>query len=350
MSFANELIVWYHKGHRELPWRENITPYRIWVSEIMLQQTRAETVKPYFERFMMTLPELKDLAYADEQMCFKLWEGLGYYRRIQNMQICAKQCVAQYEGKLPDTYEQLIKLRGIGSYTAAAIASIAFHEDVCAVDGNVLRVVARLFQMDDDITKESTKQKVKTQLETDILPSGKSADFNQAMMELGATVCLPNGMPKCLECPISSYCKSKLYQTQMDYPKKAKKKEKKIEYYTILIFQYKNKYLIRKRKSNQLLAGLYEFTTIPEYRDIREISQDYIKNEIIPLGETKHIFTHKIWMMKGYLVQLNKLPALNLGEVLVTKEEMLDSYTIPTAFQYFKNHIVYGKKDEISEK
>lgn len=340
MSFANELIEWYQHVHRKLPWRENITPYRIWVSEIMLQQTKVETVKPYFERFMNHLPELKNLAEADEEMCFKLWEGLGYYRRIQNMQICARQCMEKYEGKLPDTYEKLIQLKGIGTYTAAAIASIAFHQDVCAVDGNVLRVVTRVFQIDDDISKDTVKQKIKKMLEETILPIGKGGDFNQAMMELGATLCLPKGMPKCMKCPISTYCKSNLYQTQLDYPKKIKKTKKQIEYFIVLIFQYEDRYLIRKRQNNQLLGGLYEFVMIADEGNEKTILNKYIECEVVSLGETKHIFTHKIWMMKGYLIKSKNMLRLNDEEVLATKEEILIKYTMPAAFQYFKDKII----------
>ncbi len=202
---STALLDWFSLAQRTLPWRSEPTPYRVWVSEIMLQQTRVEAVKPYFARFMEKLPDVEALANVPEEELLSLWEGLGYYNRARNLQKAAQTVMTEYDGKLPHTKEELLKLSGIGEYTAAAIASIAFGEAVPAVDGNVLRVLARLFGIDANIRAEKNK-KAFTALDAALLPKKHAGDFNQAMMELGATVCLPNGEPHCEYCPFAGDC------------------------------------------------------------------------------------------------------------------------------------------------
>ena len=199
------LVQWYHENKRDLPWRKTKDPYRIWVSEIMLQQTRVEAVKPYYERFLLTLPTVKDLAEADEETILKLWEGLGYYSRVRNMQKAAIQVMEEHGGSFPADQKALLKLKGIGPYTAGAVGSIAFSLPIPAVDGNVLRVMSRITADAADISLQATKKEWEERL-TEIMPTDCPGDMNQALMELGATVCLPNGTPKCGICPVRKYC------------------------------------------------------------------------------------------------------------------------------------------------
>ena len=207
-KIVEPLLAWYEKNRRKLPWRENVSAYRVWVSEIMLQQTRVEAVKPYFARFIDALPDVSDLADCEEEKLLKLWEGLGYYNRVRNMQKAAKTVMEEYGGQLPDDYEKLLSLKGIGSYTAGAIASIAYGIPVPAVDGNVLRIITRLTQDESDIMKQSVKKRVEQAL-LEVMPQKRAGVFNQALMELGATVCVPNGAPLCEACPWKEFCLAK---------------------------------------------------------------------------------------------------------------------------------------------
>ena len=209
-KMVEPLLNWYEKGHRCLPWREEPTGYNVWISEIMLQQTRVEAVKPYFQRFLEHLPDIESLANCEEDRLLKLWEGLGYYNRARNLQKAAKQIMDDYGGKMPEDRETLLTLSGIGNYTAGAISSIAFGKKAAAVDGNVLRILSRLTMDEEDILKESTKARVEKQL-LEVMPKERAGDFNQALMELGAMVCIPNGKPKCTECPWEDICISKRY-------------------------------------------------------------------------------------------------------------------------------------------
>lgn len=333
-QLIKDLLTWYDANARILPWRELPTPYRVWVSEIMLQQTRVEAVKPYFERFVKTLPDVKDLAYASEDVLRKLWEGLGYYRRVSNMKKAAIQCMEQYHGKLPSNYQELLTLSGIGPYSAGAIASIAFKERVPAVDGNVLRVFSRVLLSEDDILKESTKKKFQ-ELLMDYIPEDRPDAFNQAVMEIGAMVCVPNGAPKCKECPIASHCEAHQRGMEETLPIKKPKKKRSIEEKYIDVLIYQNKVLLQKRKEDGLLAGLYEFKTF----DCKEEEELFLRElnieQIVPLKDSKHIFTHKEWHMKGKLIFLNQeLP----GE-WVEIEDMVANYAIPTALKAYKEAV-----------
>lgn len=222
------LLNWYDSHARILPWRESPTAYRVWISEIMLQQTRVEAVKPYFERFIKELPEVKALALASEEQLIKLWEGLGYYNRVRNLQKAAQTIMEHYKGEIPDSYEKLLELSGIGEYTAGAIASIAFGKTVPAVDGNVLRVYTRLTANKEDITKTAVKKEIAKQIKN-ILPQKRTGDFNQSLMELGATICLPNGLPKCEQCPLKDLCEAKKRDLMQHIPVKTPKRKRKKE-------------------------------------------------------------------------------------------------------------------------
>ena len=222
-EFIQPLLAWYDENKRILPWRDKYNAYYTWVSEIMLQQTRVEAVKPYFERFIRELPDIQALAVCPEEKLLKLWEGLGYYSRVRNMQLAAREMVEKYNGRLPDDFSLLISLKGIGSYTAGAIASIAYGEKVPAVDGNVLRVISRITESTEDISRQSVRRKIEQQV-SQIMPSDCPGDFNQALMELGAVICVPNGQAKCAECPIAFTCLAHRHDKADMIPVKAPKK------------------------------------------------------------------------------------------------------------------------------
>lgn len=338
------LLTWYDANRRILPWRENPSSYRVWVSEIMLQQTRVEAVKPYFERFMKALPDIKALAEASEETLLKLWEGLGYYNRVRNLQKAAIQIEEDFGGRMPEEYEALLKLSGIGSYTAGAIASIAYGKPVPAVDGNVLRVLSRV-RMDDRLI---TDAKVKTSVEQELLeiiPSDRPGDFNQAMMEIGACVCIPNGAPLCDRCPLAGLCMAHEMKTEQEYPKKAGKKPRTVEEKTILILRDENRTAVRKRSEKGLLAGMYEFPSMEGFHTAEEVTAFLAENgirvlRIQPLEDAKHIFTHREWHMKGYMVRVDELELGCPGEasadwLYIEPQETRDKYPIPSAFSAY---------------
>lgn len=335
-QLTKQLLDWYKQNARVLPWREKATPYRVWVSEIMLQQTRVEAVKPYFERFIATIPDIPTLANTEDEVLAKLWEGLGYYRRVYNMKKCAQVCVEKHGGKLPNTYAELLELPGIGAYTAGAIASIAFGECVAAVDGNVLRVFSRVLVLEDDILKESVKRQYAKIVQT-YIPKHESSAFNQALMELGATICVPNAAPRCNICPIADNCKGYQCGKAHYLPNKAAKKTRRIEKKTICVLRYKDKFHVRQRASQGLLAGLYEFDWLEGYQSKKAVSEYYkmyvVKN-IRKLPDAKHIFSHIEWHMKGYLVEV-EMPCEE--GVWCTLEELKASYAIPTAYKAYKD-------------
>lgn len=337
-KIVEPLLGWYDAHARVLPWREEPTAYRVWVSEIMLQQTRVEAVKPYYERFLNALPDVEALADAEEEVLLKLWEGLGYYNRVRNLNKAARQIMEQYGGQIPDTYEELCKLAGIGSYTAGAIASIAFNRPVPAVDGNVLRVLSRVRMDGRDIMQQRVKTAVEQEL-LEIMPEGRAGAFNQALMELGAMVCIPNGEPKCGECPWHDFCKARLAGCMTEYPKKSKKKPRTIEYKTILVLQDANRTALQKRPSKGLLAGMYEFPWMEGNRSEEEVLA-YIKElglkaiRIRRLEDSKHIFTHKEWHMTGYAIRVDELESItgNGRLLFADKEETDTQYAIPSAY------------------
>lgn len=338
-EICDALLNWYYHHARILPWREEPTPYRVWVSEIMLQQTRVEAVKPYYDRFMEALPTIQDLADVEEETLMKLWEGLGYYNRARNLKKAAKIVVEQYGGEMPADYEALLELPGIGEYTAGAIGSIAYGLSVPAVDGNVLRVITRLVESYEDILKPRTKKEVMERL-MQIIPEGKSGDLNQALMELGAMVCIPNGKPHCEDCPWDTRClayKKQLFdQIPVKTPKKARRQEKK----TVFLLEYQGKYAIQKRPERGLLSGLWEFPNLEGNLEKEEVDA-FLKDggveqyELVGEYEGKHIFSHVEWQMKGKKIALKEQPQ-KFDYVWVTKEEMEEQYAIPTAFCWLK--------------
>lgn len=354
-QMGRPLLEWYDKGHRNLPWREDPRPYQVWLSEIMLQQTRVEAVKPYFNRFLAALPDIEALSKVEEDTLLKLWEGLGYYNRARNLQKAAKVIMEEYGGRMPGTYEELLKLPGIGSYTAGAIASIAFGERIPAVDGNVLRVLSRLTMNDQDIARLDTKQLVEAKLK-EAMPKERPGDFNQALMELGAMICLPRGKPKCEECPWEQLCLAHKEGREEEFPKKGEKKPRTIEKKTILIIQDENKSALKKRPDRGLLAGMYEFPTLEGHQSRKRVlayleAMGLVPLRIQKLASSKHIFSHREWHMTGYLIKVDELAPksepVGAEQWIFTKaDEAGEKYPLPSAYAAYTDYlnIVQGSK------
>ena len=343
-SMAKPLVEWYLKQKRELPWREDVTAYKVWVSEIMLQQTRVEAVKPYYARFLKAFPTIADLADAKEDMLLKMWEGLGYYNRVRNMQKAARQVMIEYGGEFPSTYEEIRNLTGIGNYTAGAIASFAFGVSKPAVDGNVLRVISRLTASYEDIMKASVRERVEEELE-ELIPTEAASDFNQGLIELGAIVCVPNGAPKCNECPLAHLCKAHEKGIELELPVKSKAKERRIEKKTVFIFQDGDYVAIKKRPVKGLLAGLYELPNVEGHLTEAE-ALEYSKQiglsplRIQKLEDGKHIFSHVEWQMIGYRIRVDELEKACTEKMLfVHPEQVQEEYPIPAAFETYTKYV-----------
>ena len=305
MMFQEKLLNWYFNNHRKLPFRESHDPYRIWISEIMLQQTQMDTVIPYYERFMTTFPTVFDLAKASEEDVLSLWAGLGYYSRARNLHKCAQVLVKGHKGKFPEVYQEALKLPGIGPYTAGAVLSIAYNKKVPAVDGNVLRVYSRLFNSHLDIGEMKNKKVIEKKIQQ-LIPDN-ARDFNQALMELGALICLPKN-PNCENCPLTNLCQAKALSIQNDLPVKRKKTKNKKIPIAVGIIKKHDKIMITKA-STALLNGLWGFPlsegTNAENAKEQLLSylRETLKNKISSIemiGTTKHVFTHKTWMMTLY--------------------------------------------------
>lgn len=330
-KIVEPLLKWYQENQRDLPWRHDITPYKTWVSEIMLQQTRVEAVKEYYTRFLKRLPTINDLAYIPDDELMKLWQGLGYYNRARNMKKMAIEVIEKYNGVIPNTKEEIIKLPGIGEYTAGAILSIAYQKKIACVDGNVLRVITRIQNDKSNIQLTSTKEKIKKDLEQ-ILPDNVR-DFNQSLMELGALVCLPNGEPKCGECPLQNICKAHLKGQTDKIPVKSMKKERKKENKTVLLIRYKDQILIRQRPKTGLLQGLFELPNEEGHLNEKEVKKWLISQNIIPKqiqksSVEKHIFTHIEWNMQLYIVEVEK----KNNDLWASPIQLQETYSLPTAF------------------
>ena len=337
-QFQSKLLEWYDGNARVLPWRNNPSPYRVWVSEIMLQQTRVDTVKPYFERFMNAVPTIEELANIPEDELLKLWEGWGYYSRARNLKKAASSIMHYFEGQIPSDIESLQSLPGIGPYTSGAIASIAFGVRAPAIDGNVLRVVARITANNGDITNSSIKKEIEA-LVQELLPIERIGDFNQALMELGATICLPSGSPKCVECPVHSICRGFLEGIAGELPVKSKKKDRKVEQKTIFVIDYKGSIAIRQRANKGLLASLWEFPNEEGHLSSEESERKLrawgiTPCDIIPMKTSKHIFTHLEWRMIGYSVIAESIQENN-SFIWATREKIKEQYSIPTAFKAY---------------
>ncbi len=339
-EIVEPLISWYQQNKRMLSWRENKDAYCIWISEIMLQQTRIEAVKRYYERFMQELPTIKALANVSEARLLKLWEGLGYYNRAKNLQKAAKMIEENYGGKMPTTYAELIQLAGIGEYTAGAIASIAYNERTPAVDGNVLRVISRVLASEKDVLLPETKKEITRMMKELMKRQGEdfqAGDFNEGIMELGELICLPNGEPNCKQCPLQKQCIAYQKDLTQELPIREKAIKRKEEYYTIFLLISKNhKIAIRKREKKGVLQGMYEF---PNYKgnidtllEIEKILRQWklqminIKN----IGEYQHIFTHITWNMMAYKINIEKEDE---EFIWVSKEQLEKEYALPTAFK-----------------
>ena len=370
------LLAWYHENRRILPWREDPTPYHVWLSEIMLQQTRVETVKEYYARFLAALPDIPSLAAAPEDQVMKLWEGLGYYSRARNLQKAAKAVCSEYQGSMPETASALRKLPGIGSYTAAAIASIACGEPEPALDGNLMRVFARVTRYEKEIGQRAAKETAeklyrglfdaagKMRQETarnsagDGTVSGQSSNLygtlNQALMDLGATICLPNGAPVCGACPWSACCLAHLQLPgrETDLPKMPAKKPRKIQQYTVFLLQDGERIALRRRPPEGLLAGLFGFPMAEGHLTDREALQYVRRLGFSPIrienaGAARHIFTHIEWDMIGYAVRVDELAKIrydsNGGEgdiILAATDEIRGRYPIPSAFRHYREWIL----------
>lgn len=337
---VSPLLDWYDREARELPWRKANDPYATWISEIMLQQTRIEAVKPYFDRFMQEIPTIADLAKIEEVRLLKLWEGLGYYSRARNLKRTAQILVAQYNGRLPRSYEALLTLPGIGAYTAGAIASIAYDIPVPAVDGNVMRVVSRILAVDVDIADLETKRSM-TRWLTMMMPYKRSGDFNQALMELGQEICLPIGKARCDICPIQMHCEAYADDVVDALPIKAAKKKRRIEKRTVWIASCGDRIAIRRRDENGLLARMWEFPNEEGMRSVEKwreelVSRGWQVERIKSAGTAKHIFTHLEWHMKGYRIELAEI----IDDWHWVREAELEAvYPIPTAFRAFQERL-----------
>lgn len=322
---------WFELNARILPWRTQPKPYYVWVSEIMLQQTRVEAVKQYFERFIEVLPDVKSLAEADDEVLLKLWEGLGYYSRVRNMKKAAVQIMEKHEGVIPADYEALLTLPGIGLYTAGAIASIAYGQPEAAVDGNVLRVMKRIAGSFDDISKESVKKELRENIKS-VMPEGRCGDFTQSIMELGALVCIPNGKPLCEQCPVMHLCRAFHEDTIDKIPVKPESKQRRIEEKTVYLMEYDGKFALRKRKEKGLLAGLWELPNTEGKQRAEEVVRKFPALAIEELGNAKHIFSHVEWHMTGYYLKLAEM--LN-GYEWKSLEEIKQEIAIPAAFSAY---------------
>ena len=344
-NIAPALLDWFYQNKRILPFRTDPSPYHVWVSEIMLQQTRVSAALPYYERFLAALPDIPALAACEEEKLHKLWEGLGYYSRVRNLQKAAKIVCAQYGGQLPADYDALRELPGIGDYTAGAIASISFGLPVPAVDGNVLRVFARLYDDARLITDPAVK-KAFTARVMEHQPPEQAGDYNQALMELGALVCVPNGAPLCAACPLHDLCKARAAGTAPTLPRKAAPKARKVEPVTVALVESGGNFLIRQRPEKGLLAGLWEpllwegeaLTPGELHEKLTAMGLVCEAEAIAPLPEAKHIFSHIEWRMTQYAVPAPPQPAPE-GTVWASREQLRTEYTLPGAFKACKKYL-----------
>ncbi|MBQ1281729.1 MAG: A/G-specific adenine glycosylase [Oscillospiraceae bacterium] len=333
---AERLLPWYSVHRRDLPWRQDREPYHVWLSEIMLQQTRVEAVKGYYARFLAALPDIAALAACEDDRLNKLWEGLGYYSRVRNLKKAAQVIMTQHGGVFPRDYAAVRALPGIGDYTAGAICSICFGMPTPAVDGNVLRVITRLTASQESISKPQTKRAVTEALRA-VYPEGRCGDFTQALMELGATVCIPNGAPNCALCPLAPCCESREEELWRTIPVKDAKKPRKIEKKTVFLLRCGKHIALQKRGKTGLLAGLWEFPNADALPDAQAVLSQLSAWGCAPrelrktVGKT-HIFTHIEWDMDGYYVDCDAMPQIFTW---CTEAEISKEYSLPTAFRQF---------------
>ncbi|MBR2778963.1 MAG: A/G-specific adenine glycosylase [Firmicutes bacterium] len=372
MDRTEKLLSWYDENRRILPWREDPSPYHVWISEIMLQQTRVEAVKSYYSAFLEELPSVRALAEAGEDEYLKLWEGLGYYSRVRNLHKAAGEIMERYDGEMPRTYEELRSLSGIGEYTAAAIASIAFGEAVPAIDGNLLRIFSRLTGYAENILASAAKKEAFRYYSDWISPERPGA-FNQALMDLGAMVCLPNTAPQCADCPLSSYCAAHEAGNETALPVRPAKKKRAVDKMTVFVIHHDGRILLNKRPAQGLLAGLYEFPNVSGWMNEKKALQyaqslGFSALRIVRLPDAKHIFSHREWHIRGYEIftgdwndpagddtatggpAAEKAPGAGLPEeelriagrtmFLADSAELESRWSIPSAFAAFRSHLL----------
>ncbi len=345
---ASKLLEWYDRNRRDLPWRDRNNAYYTWVSEIMLQQTRTAAAEPYFKRFIKELPDVQALADCPEDRLLKLWEGLGYYSRVRNLQTAARQVCSLYGGKLPSDFDTLLTLKGVGRYTAGAISSIAYGKRTPAVDGNVLRIFARLQECHEDIMKQSVRISVEKKV-LSVMSGDRPGDFNQALMDLGAMICLPGKAARCGECPLREECLAFAQGTVEMLPVKTAPKERRIENRTVFLIQQGSRTLIRKRPEKGLLAGLYELPGTEGWIDSGD-ALAYVRNMgldplfIEPLPEARHVFSHVEWRMKAYRIRVSSLGGYDNKEKYsyFSRSEAKEELAIPSAFSAY---VKYFKED-----
>lgn len=336
---AHLLLSWYATHFRSLPWRVNPSPYHVWVSEIMLQQTRIEAVLPYYRRFVETLPTIADLAAAPSEVLLKLWEGLGYYSRVRNMQKAAQMVMDMYDGELPADYDALLSLPGIGAYTAGAIASIAFGIPVPAVDGNVMRVLARLTADDTDVLSTEGKKRFAA-LAQELIPANDAGRFNQALMELGETICVPKGEPHCEECPWHGICEAHKQGREQTLPTRIKKVTRRVEHRQVALIRVEGHppaVLLHKRPSEGLLADMWELPNTLSANPLDSIPaplrDECVKLYDLPVG--KHLFSHIEWRMSGAVYAVGGIQTMPKGFAMANLTALQTAFPLPSAFRAY---------------
>ncbi len=341
-GFQEQLVNWFEEHKRDLPWRKTRDPYRIWVSEIMLQQTRVDTVIPYYNNFIQKFPTLQDLAFAEEQEILKAWEGLGYYSRVRNLQAAVREVAEEYGGKVPDTKEKISQLKGVGPYTAGAVLSIAYNKPEPAVDGNVMRVISRVLLIEEDIGKVKTRTIFERAL-SKMISKQKPSEFNQGLMELGALVCTPKS-PGCLLCPVREYCRAYHAGKEKSLPIKEKKtKVKAKDMAAIVLRNNTGEVLIERRPETGLLAKLWQFPNIETIKDAKqqhESLREYLKTEYamtVEVGEivqkVKHVFSHLIWSISVYEGTILSEKPIDNDNIRWVNENSIESFPFPVSHQ-----------------
>ncbi|HCX64487.1 MAG TPA: A/G-specific adenine glycosylase [Eubacteriaceae bacterium] len=340
-KLIDNLLSWYDQNGRSLPWRTDRSPYGTWISEIMLQQTRVDTVVGYYNRFMKEIPDVESLAKVDEEKLLKLWQGLGYYSRAKNLKKAAQVLMEEYRGLIPSDAVQLVKLPGIGPYTAGAIASMAFQKQEPAIDGNVLRIIARLNAYCNEVDSTEGKKKLSTYA-SKWISEDRPGDLNQAWMDLGAMICLPNGSPRCSDCPLAFFCKAYEKNLIDQIPRKKKKKKRKIEYKTVLVIRHGDQFALVKQKQKGLLSGLWAFPSLEGHQS-KEEAMDWLKEyemEIVsidPIESSKHLFSHIEWQMIAFEVEVDGMNERYWA--WASKEEIQKKYAVPTAYRKYLSYL-----------
>ena len=352
LQFQNDLLRWYAESKRDLPWRRERDPYKIWVSEIMLQQTKVDTVIPYFNHFIEKYPNLYELASADQQDVLKSWEGLGYYSRARNLQNAVREVVEEYGGEVPSTPKELGSLKGIGPYTQGAILSIAFNQPEPAVDGNVMRVFSRVLNIEENIAQQRTKKLFEGYVR-EIISKEDPSSFNQAIMDLGATICTPKA-PACMFCPVQEHCRAFAEGIQEELPIKTKaKKQKTIPYVALLIENENGEFIIEKRSENGLLANLWQFPMVP----IEEIGMEHLENWVFSeyglrinlkqqLGKLKHVFSHLIWRLEIFKASTDQTDTDDDRIIFVDPTD-ITNYPFPVSHQKMQKYITGTTKEDM---